>query len=378
MTLRVVADENMPNVDAWFAPISSTIVRKPGRSLTSSDLHDADILLVRSVTQVNEALLAGTNIKFVGSATIGTDHVDQSYLKQQKIPFRYAPGCNAQSVADWLLSVLSRLHLDADLDWWNKTIAIVGVGNVGSKVVASLNRFGCNLLVCDPIKHEQGLLPDNRDLNTVLKSADIVCFHTPHTRTGDYPTHGLLDADRLSLMKPGAWLINAGRGPVFQYQPLVEAARAGSVNLVLDVWPNEPSVEQELLDHVHLASPHVAGYSLEGKYKGTEMLAQAVSSEFHLNLAAQVAPPKIAPIDAQLYHQEDVRRWASELVLHVYDPARDTVALRASAQNGVVSAATFDELRKHYPERRELASVPVINVDSELEVWLARFGFVCR
>ena len=124
MTLRIVADENMPNVEAWFSTLDSQVVRKPGRTLTSNDLQNADVLLVRSITQVNETLLAGTPVKFVGSATIGTDHIDQSYLKQQGIPFEYAPGCNAQSVADWLLAVLARLAIDSGLQWWRSWASI--------------------------------------------------------------------------------------------------------------------------------------------------------------------------------------------------------------------------------------------------------------
>jgi erythronate-4-phosphate dehydrogenase len=377
MTLRIVADENMPNVDAWFSDDAQSIVRKSGRTLTPEDLVDANVLLVRSVTQVNEALLSRSAIQFVGSATIGTDHIDQSYLAAQNIAFQYAPGCNAQSVTDWLLSVMSRLHIDHDLDWWNKTIGVVGVGNVGSKVVDRLERLGCNVLVCDPPKADATELEKHIALDRLLAQADIVCFHTPHTQGGSYPTHQLVGREQLAKLKPGAWLINAGRGPVFQERALVEAVDSHQLNLVLDVWPIEPLVSEELLTRCHLASPHVAGYSLEGKFKGTEMLAQAV-----LNWSGRSGPkstelPIGFTVDAQLYQQDDLKKWASELVLAVYDPARDTATMLASLQEGVIESNTFDALRKQYPTRRELASISLVNVPESLAGWLRALGFRC-
>ena len=377
MTLRIVADENMPNVEAWFSTVSNDIERKPGRTLTASELQNTDILLVRSITQVNESLLAGTNVKFVGSATIGTDHVDQSYLKSQNIPFHYAPGCNAQSVADWLLAVFSRLHIDHDLHWWQKTIAIVGVGNVGTTVVETLKRFGCRLLVCDPLKYEAGLLPEHLPLEVVLAAADIVCLHTPHTKVGEHATHWMIGQPQLDLLKPNAWLINAGRGPVCQRNPLLNQAAKGLLNVVLDVWPEEPTVDGELLEAVALASPHVAGYSLEGKFKGTEMLAQAVAKQFKLS---ELLPPSLPAglcINAELYRQDSIEKWASELVLAVYDPARDTSTMRASLVQGVIAGGMFDLLRKEYPTRRELASTTIKHSSAELHAWLEKFGLIC-
>ena len=377
MTLRIVADENMPNVEAWFSDDAQSIIRKSGRTLTPEDLIDANVLLVRSVTQVNEALLSKGSIQFVGSATIGTDHVDRDYLAAQNIAFHYAPGCNAQSVTDWLLAVLSRLHIDHDLDWWNQTIGVVGVGNVGSKVAERLERLGCKVLVCDPPKAEMGELDKHIGLDALLEQADIVCFHTPHTQGGSCPTHQLVDSELLAKLKLGAWLINAGRGPVFQEQALIDAVDAQQLNLVLDVWPAEPLVHKELLTRCHLASPHVAGYSLEGKFKGTEMLAQALRDWARHPGIMSVELPAGFKVDANLYKQNDLKKWASELVLAVYDPARDTATMLTSLHDGVIESNTFDEMRKQYPTRRELASITLANVPESLTDWLRALGFRC-
>jgi len=374
-TLSVVADENMPNVEAWLTGRVKTIVRQAGRTLSSADLSGADVLLVRSVTQVNQALLQGTPVRFVGSATIGTDHIDLDYLQQQQIPFAFAPGCNAQSVADWLLSILSRLHLDRDLCWWQHTIGVVGVGNVGSVVVARLRQLGVRVLVCDPAKHQQGLLPDHLDLAALMAASDIVCLHTPHTRTGPNPTDQLFDQALLATMRPGAWLINAGRGPVVVADALLHRLRSGQLNGVLDVWPSEPLVPQALLAELALASPHVAGYSLEGRANGTAMIADQLAQWAGLSLPDEVRRPPVRPLDAQLYYQADIHHWASELVLAVYDPARDTAALACSVHQGQVDAQMFDRLRKEYPTRRELQSVPIAQAPPQLRDWLTRLGF---
>lgn len=375
MTVRIVADENMPDIEAWFSSVTHHITRKPGRTLTRADLSEADVLLVRSVTQVNESLLAQTPVKFVGSATIGTDHVDLAYLQQRNIPFHYAPGSNAQSVADWLLSVMSRLHLDHDLCWWQKTIGIVGVGNVGKTVLRSLQSAGCRILLCDPPRAEQGSLPEHLPLDSLLQQADIVCFHTPHTRSGAHATENLMTDARLQQMRPGSWLINAGRGPVVNRDDLVWHCHNRDIHAVLDVWPAEPTVDDGLLSTVELASPHVAGYSLEGKSLGTRMLAEALQDWAGWPALRGPALPRPPRLDARLYQQDDVSRWASELILAVYDPARDTVAMRASLQGGVVPPALFDALRKEYPTRRELNSVTVSGAPDALANWLERLGF---
>ena len=373
--LRIVADENMPLVEPWFSGLASSITRLPGRSIQPQDIATADVLLVRSVTQVNEALLAGSSVRFVGSATIGTDHIDQNWLAEAGIAFAHAPGSNAQSVVDWLLSVLSRLQLDLDIPWWQKTIGVVGAGHVGSCVVQRLRLLGATVLVCDPPRAEREGQEGFVDLDTLLSVSDILCMHAPYTRDGDHATAGMINADRLARMKPGAWLINAGRGPVIQSEPLLKTLQAQRIQAVLDVWPEEPRISQALLETVYLGSPHVAGYSQEGKWAGTRMLAEALYQHLQQPVPEAPTPPKAPSMDCRLFDDATPQSLGAELILSLYDPARDHVALGQSLSKGEVGAHAFDALRKEYPPRREIASAGVVGVPEKAGDWLGRLGF---
>lgn len=373
--LRIVADENMPHVEPWFSGLAQSLTRKPGRTLTRDDLMDADVLLVRSVTQVNADLLTGTPVRFVGSATIGTDHIDQAWLAEQGIAFHHAPGCNAQSVVDWVLSVFARLHLDFELPWWQRTVGVIGAGNVGGKLVDRLKTLGVRTLVCDPPRAEREGEGDFVTLNTLLQASDIVCMHAPLTRDGDHPTRGMIGADQLALMKPGAWLINAGRGPVIQEAPLQAELDSQRIQAVLDVWPDEPRVSERLLNAVYQASPHVAGYSQEGKWTGTRMLAEALHDWASQPLPSGPDLPEGPKLNAAFFNADTPEQLGSELVQALHDPARDTVAMHHSVDGDHIPPTTFDALRKEYPKRRELAAAQLSKVPKVTEYWLQKLGF---
>lgn len=373
--LRIVADENMPHVEPWFSGLASSLVRKAGRSLTRTDLMQADVLLVRSVTRVDADLLAGTPVRFVGSATIGTDHVDQAWLSEQGIAFHYAPGCNAQSVVDWVLSIFSRFHLDFELPWWQQTIGIVGAGNVGGLLAERLKTLGVRLLVCDPPRAKREGTEGFVDLKTLLQASDIVCLHAPLVRDGEHPTLNMVGAAELDLMKPGAWLINAGRGAVIQEPSLQAALEAECIQAVLDVWPSEPRVAQKLLDRVYQASPHVAGYSQEGKWAGTRMLAEALHAWADVPVPEGPELPDGPQLDARFFNCDTPERLGSELVQALHDPARDTVAMHYEVVDGEIPPEAFDALRKQYPKRRELAAARLHNIPADARDWLARLGF---
>ncbi|MHA7879205.1 MAG: 4-phosphoerythronate dehydrogenase [Saccharospirillum sp.] len=373
--LRIVADENMPLVEPWFSGLAESITRLPGRTLRRQDLEHADVLLVRSVTPVNQALLADTPVRFVGSATIGTDHIDQSWLAEAGIAFAHAPGSNAQSVVDWLLSVQSRLQQDLDLPWWEKTLGVVGAGRVGSRVVERLRALGATVLVCDPPRAEREGTDGFTDLDTLLAVSDIVCLHTPYTRSGPHATAGMLNGERLARMKAGAWLISAGRGPVVESDALSQALQQQRIRAVLDVWPDEPVIAQALLEATYLGSPHVAGYSQEGKWAGTRMLAEALYADQQQPLPDAPTVPQAPRLDARFFDASTPEALGAELILALYDPARDHAALSHAAEQGRVSADAFDALRKAYPPRRELASARLVNVPEEAKDWLGRLGF---
>lgn len=349
MTLKIVVDENIPLADEFFSALGC-VVRLPGRTLSAADVADADALVVRSVTPVNEALLAGSKVKFVGTCTIGVDHLDIEYLQQQGIAYSSSPGCNANSVVEYIFSALAALGVD----WRSKTVGIIGCGNVGGHLYRRLLEFGVNCRCYDPFLSEQ----DNRhltDLNTVL-SSDIICMHTPLTTGGAHPTLHLLGEGQLDQLKPGALLLNAGRGAVIDNDALLRfLQRRSDVKVVLDVWEGEPEINTELMKYVNLASPHIAGYSFDGKVKGTEMIYQALCDQ--LVCAAVVSSESLvaaAKIDLPLSTDEEFAG-LSEAVLGSYDVREDDARMRAVLQGleGEALSQAFDRLRKEYPTRRE-------------------------
>ncbi len=365
--MLIVADENIPLLDSFFGDIGE-IRRVSGRSMTASDVRDADALLVRSVTRVNRELLEGSRVRFVGTATIGTDHVDLPWLEKAGIRFSAAPGCNANSVAEYVLSVIS-LHAEKQglEDWTNLSVGIVGVGNVGSELARKLERLGFEVRLCDPPRaelEEAGQEPGENfvTLAETLK-CDVVSLHTPLTRDGSHPTFHMIGPQELADLNAGQLLINAGRGEVIDTSALLERLEQGNAPAVaLDVWEQEPRINPELVDRVWLATPHIAGYSLEGKVQGTEMIYQALSQFLGLPIrkkAGQFLPePALSKLSFTSSADEDD---AIRIALRAcYDPRRDDARLRhavvgASSERG----QAFDRLRRDYPVRRECSSVKI-------------------
>lgn len=360
--MLIVADENIPHLDSFFADIGE-VRAVCGRSMTAEQVREADILLVRSVTRVDEALLKGSRVRFVGTTTIGTDHVDLDYLRQQSIRFSAAPGCNANSVVEYVLTVLSlwaeRTGMD---DWADLSVGIIGAGNVGSELGRRLERLDFKVKLCDPPRAEAE--PDNADQFVGLDDAlgcDVVTFHTPLSREGAYPTWHLMNEFRIQALRPGQLLINTSRGEVVDNQALLARLEAGQAPaVVLDVWENEPAILAGLAGHSWLATPHIAGYSLEGKVMGVEAVYQAVSHYLGLPARKQAGqflpePPlskmsftgSVAELDA-----------ANRAMRACYDPRSDDVRLRLVLAGGEQQRKEgFDRLRRDYPVRREFSSL---------------------
>lgn len=361
--MLIVADENIPLLDSFFGDIGE-IRRVSGRSMSNEDVRDADIVLVRSVTRVNRELLEGSRVRFVGTTTIGTDHVDLDWLEAAGIRFSAAPGCNANSVAEYVLSVLS-LHAErrglADLS--QLSVGIVGVGNVGGELAHKLERLGFDVRLCDPPRADR----EEEDQEFVsLEEAmkcDVVSLHTPLTREGDHPTLHMIGHRELEALGANQLLINAGRGEVIDSSALLARLDQGNAPTVaLDVWEQEPRIHPELVDRVWLATPHIAGYSLEGKVQGTEMIYQALSQFLGLPVrkkAGQFLPePALSKISFTSSADEDD---AIRIALRAcYDPRPDDARLR-NAMTGSVEerGAAFDRLRRDYPVRRECSSLKI-------------------
>jgi erythronate-4-phosphate dehydrogenase len=359
--MHIVADENIPLLDEFFAAAGS-ITRLPGRAISAADVQSAEVLLVRSVTQVDRALLAGSAVRFVGTCTIGTDHLDLEYFAAAGIQWASAPGCNARGVVDYILGSLLTLAERTGSELQQRTYGVVGAGEVGGRLVKAMRALGWRVLVCDPPRAaaEGG---EYYSLEQLLDQCDVVSLHTPLTLEGPLATRHLLGAEQLQCLATGAWLINASRGAVVDnaalYQTLLQRP---DLQVVLDVWEGEPLVEVPLAALCQIATPHIAGYSLDGKLRGTAQIYQAFCAwrqqAAPVALASLVAKPWLTALELE---PQCSPAWAlATLCRAVYDPRRDDANFRRSLQ-GDPSArrAAFDALRKNYPYRRETDALQV-------------------
>lgn len=359
--MLIVADENIPLLDAFFEGFGE-IRRVPGRSIDRATVAQADVLLVRSVTNVNRALLEGSKVRFVGTCTIGTDHLDLDYFQQAGITWSSAPGCNARGVVDYVLGSLLTLAEIEGVDLAARTYGVVGAGEVGGRLVKVLQGLGWNVLVCDPPRQtaEGG---DFVSLEQVIEQCDVISLHTPLKKHGSGSTWHLFDKNRLNKLKPGAWLINASRGPVVDNAALRQVLlEREDLQAVLDVWEGEPEVDVALADLCVLATPHIAGYSLDGKQRGTAQIYQAYCD--FLGQPASVSLNELLPkpwLSQVTLHADSNPAWTLAMLCRgVYDPRRDDADFRRSLVGSVTEQrAAFDVLRKQYPSRREIDGLQV-------------------
>ncbi len=350
--MKIIADANIPFVSEAFADIG-TITLHPGRAITKEIVADADILLVRSVTPVNAELVTGTSLKFVGSATSGFEHIDLQALRERDIGFAHAPGSNANSVAEYFTAAVMRLCKLRGIDPSTLTLGIVGVGNVGSLVLRCGQALGMRCLLNDPPRKR---LTDNDiyiSLQDVLEASDILTFHVPLNRSGEDATYHLVNSELLERMKPGAILINASRGAVVD-EAAVMTVRSKLGGLVADVWNHEPAIDPSYLAIADIATPHIAGYSFDGKVQGTAMIYKAACKYLH---SEQTWSPK--KLLSEFAGSIDVSGSADpvgEAVFRAYDIAADDARLRPISElQGSEQGIFFDRLRATYPKRLEFA-----------------------
>lgn len=358
--MRIVADENIPLLESFFGDLGE-IRRVAGRQMRREHLQDADVLLVRSVTRVNRELLEGTPVRFVGTATIGTDHIDLDWLKASGVAFASAPGCNANSVAEYVICAISLYLERSRRSWQDISVGIVGCGNVGSRLRQRLAGLGCQVKASDPPRAaagESGLV----SLEEVL-ACDVVSMHTPLTRSGDFPTWHLLDADRLAGLNASQLLINCGRGAAIDNAALkARLDQPDAPLVVLDVWEPEPNIDVDLLDRVWFGTPHIAGYSLDGKVNGTEMIYRALCQHLGLPLmrrAEQYLPEP--PLSLMAFTASARLDEALNTAIRAcYDIRHDDSLFRDMATlPDAERPAYFDQLRRHYRVRREFGSVKI-------------------
>lgn len=371
--MKILIDENMPYAEQLFSQLGD-VVLKPGRTLTADDLIDVDALMIRSVTKVNSALLEKANkLKFVGTATAGMDHVDQPLLAQKGIFFTAAPGCNKVGVAEYVFSVMMVLAQQHGFSVFDKTVGIVGAGQVGSYLAKCLSGIGIKVLLNDPPKEQAGDARSFTPLDKLLEQADIISLHTPITKEGEHPSHHLLDGARLSALRADQILINAARGPVVDNQALKQRLeKQDGFIAALDVFEFEPQVDMELLPYLAFATPHIAGYGLEGKARGTTMIFNSYC-EF-INSEQRADPNRLLPI-APIPKVHLDREW-DEATLHnltqlIYDVRQDDALFRRE----IAKPDSFDQMRKQYWDRREYSAIQLVGDDSCNLEPLAKLGF---
>lgn len=380
--MKIVCDKNMPFAAEAFRTLGD-VALIPGREITAADVRDAEMLITRSITKIGAGLLDGSAVRFYGAAVIGTDHIDIPYLDGRGIAWSNAPGCNAESVADYVTAALLWLGGRRGFALEGKTAGVVGVGNVGRRVCRHLEALGMRVLRCDPPRRRdpadagaRGFVP----LDTVLREADVVTCHVPLTSEGPDATRHMLDAAAFARMKRGSVLVNAARGAVVDTSALNAALDAGRpAAAVIDCWEGEPACRADLLSRAALATPHIAGHSFEGKVNGTAMAYRAACAF----LGAEPSFPFTLPLppipewrsDAAGRGDEDVLR---ETALAVYDIEGDSRRFRASCSEDLAERArAFDALRARYPVRRQFDSTRAViaNASPGLPAKLRGLGF---
>ncbi len=328
--MKTIIEANIPYIHGLIEPYSE-VEYLESEDITPEAVRDADALLVRTRTRCDEALLGGSRVTFVGTATIGLDHIDLPWCAAHGIEAVNAPGCNAPAVAQWVLAVVARMMTKTPAD---TVLGIVGVGHVGSIVENWARAIGFNVLRCDPPRRraEGG---DFIALNELIARADIVTLHTPLYREGPDATYHMVDARLISALRPNAILLNAARGAIFHTEEVLRALSARpDVRLAIDCWEGEPQLNEQLLRRAEIATPHIAGYSLEGKHRATSLVVSALARHFGL------------PIDLGHIDMGTASRPSLQRIAQSYDPMPDDAALRAEP-------TALERLRNRYPLRPE-------------------------
>jgi erythronate-4-phosphate dehydrogenase len=378
--MKIVADANIPFVRECFSSVGEVEILS-GRDITSQKVADADALLVRSITPVNEELLSGSTVRFVGTATIGFDHVDLGYLEQNHIGFASAPGSNANSAAEYIIAALLEIGRKRKIQLEGKSMGVIGVGNVGSRVARKCEALGMHVRRNDPPlqrrvrsvpvraygkKRLTASLPTDPQYVPIeaLYDCDFITIHTPLTREGIDKTFHLADATFFSNLKLGVVFLNASRGAVTDSEALKQAIRTGRLRaVVLDVWEDEPNIDPGLLEMVDLGTPHIAGYSYDGKVAGMIMIYNALCAHFHLRPTCKIEDflpqPDVSMLEVETGELSDEQSLA-HAVEQVYSIKRDDENLRQIVRQPADRRGRFfDDLRKHYPVRREFHNTTV-------------------
>ena len=337
--MKVIVDDKIPYIREALSEMGVEAQYVEGNKITHEIVKDADALIVRTRTQCNVELLEGSSVQFIATATIGYDHIDTEYCKAHNIYWTNAPGCNAASVCQYIQSVLLLLQQEHSLTLSDTTLGVVGVGHVGTLVAEMARSWGMRVLCCDPPRAnrgEQGFV----SLETIAREADVITLHTPLTQEGPHPTYHLADEAFFASLQRKPYFINTSRGETTDTTALLQALEEGKImQCIIDVWEHEPRINLELLNRCYIGTPHIAGYSADGKANATRMSLEAMSHYFGLGDIPKILPP----LPLQTTIQANNR---GEALLSIYNPHTDSATLKTSP-------SLFEHLRGHYPLRRE-------------------------
>lgn len=340
--MKIVIDDKIPYIRETISRLTDDAVYIKGSDIGPDDVRDADALIVRTRTRCDERLLGGSSVKFVATATIGFDHIDAGYMERAGIEWMSCPGCNAASVAQYVRSVLLLLKRGRGARLCGLTMGIVGCGHVGTKVKAVAEEYGMRVLVCDPPRQERGDGEPFATMGDIEREADIITFHVPLTADGPHPTLHLADKAFFGRLGRRPLIINTSRGPVVDNAALLDALIYNKVgDAVVDTWENEPQISRELLGRAWIGTPHIAGYSADGKVNADNMVIEGLCRRFGLDVPPRIAPPKLPATFVPSTDDDTLR-------LQLYNPLDDSARLKAAPES-------FEEQRGNYPLRRERA-----------------------
>jgi len=371
--MKIVADENIPFLKGVLEPYAD-VVYLPGKEISSGIVKDADALIIRTRTICNKELLEGSSVKFIASATIGFDHIDDKYCKKQGISWTNAPGCNSSSVQQYIAAVLVHVFKKHNLRAADLTLGVIGVGNVGSKVADLGNLLGMKVILNDPPRERLEESAIFTELFDLIHRADIVTLHVPLIFSGPDKTFHMVNNQFLHCLKHDCLLINTSRGSIVDEPALKQALKQGRLKgVILDVWDNEPEIDRELLQIVDIGTSHIAGYSQDGKANGTSMSVKALAQYFNLPLKNWYPEEIPSPVQSEIHLDENLETpemiWY-KLIHHTYPIELDDLALRNKLQD-------FEKLRGNYPVRREFKAYNVVsdNIPSSLTEKIKQLGF---
>ena len=374
--LKITVDENIANAEEVFSGLGEVELLS-GREITNEILIDSNVLIVRSITNVNENLLEGTKVKFVGTATIGKDHIDVEYLNNNNIAFIEAKGCNAEAVKEYVFTAITEVLVQKKLRFKDLSLGIIGVGNIGSIVAKCADALGMKTILNDPpLKRKTGN-EIYKDLNEALQ-ADIITLHVPLNREGTDKTFHLFDYANLNLLKNNSILINSSRGSIIDNEALEKIIDKKNLTVILDVWENEPEINSSLLKKVFIGTPHVAGYSYEGKINGAMMIYSALCRFLNKEESYSIKPLKVDNSVIEVTKNESIEISLQKIFGKIYDIRKDDNDLRKSLdEEKDETGKYFDKLRKGYPLRREFSNytVKAPKEDQELRNILSAFRF---